>query len=288
MVRKIALVLAAAVVCVPGTATAAAEPLPVVMAALGDSISAGFNACGWYVKCTSRSWSAGDHPGVESHYLRLLALGQGIKGHNLNFAVPGSTSADLVVQAQKAVAARASYVTILIGAQDACVSSESRMTPVAAYRARVDRALAVLAPTGARVFVASIPDVKRLWRIGKDNVVARSFWALGHICPTMLADAASNAKKDQARRDRVRERVQDYNEQLEQACAAYGPGCRSDGGAVFAYPFTLDHISKWDFFHPNADGQRALAQTTFKHGFPWDPAPLTPDAATPDPQAVAP
>ncbi|GGL01672.1 lipoprotein [Sphaerisporangium melleum] len=287
MVGKIAFVLAAVVVCLPGTAApAAAEPVPPVMAALGDSISAGFNACGWYVSCTSRSWAAGDHPSVNSHYLRLLGYGQAVKGHNLNFAVPGSTSADLAAQARKAVAADAAYVTVLIGAQDACVSTEARMTPVPSFRDRIDRALAVLAPSGAKVFVASIPDVKRLWRIGKDNVVARSFWALGHICPAMLARAASSAKKDQARRDRVRERVQDYNEQLAQACAAYGPACRYDGGAVFAFPFTLDHVSKWDYFHPNADGQRALARVTFERGFTWDRAPLAPET-TPDPRALA-
>ncbi|GII60774.1 lipoprotein [Sphaerisporangium krabiense] len=277
MVAKIAFVVAAAVVWTPLTAAAAAaDPAPVVMAALGDSISAGFNACGWYVSCTSRSWSAGDDTGVNSHYLRLLALNPEIKGHGLNFAVPGSASADLVAQAQKAVAAKAGYVTILIGAQDACVDDEEKMTPVPVYRARVDRAFAVLATTGAKVFAASIPDVKRLWRLGKDNVVARSFWALGHICPSMLARASSDAKKDRARRERVRDRVRDYNAEMAAACAAYTPGCRSDGGAVFDYPFTLDHISRWDYFHPNADGQKALARATFKTGFPWDATvPLT-------------
>src|SRR4051812_36090963 len=114
-------VLAASLLLAPGTAHA--RTAPAVMAALGDSISAGFNACGWYVACTSRSWSAGDNPAVDSHYLRLLAIAPGIKGHNLNFAVPGSTSADLPGQARQAAARGAGYVTILIGAQDACVGS---------------------------------------------------------------------------------------------------------------------------------------------------------------------
>lgn len=276
MLRRIALSLAAVAVCLPGTAVAAAGQVPPVMAALGDSISAGFNACGWYAACAARSWSTGDEPGTGSHYLRLLAIGPNIKGHNLTLAVPGSTSADLPGQAQRAVAAGAGYVTILIGAQDACASGESRMTPVATYRAHLDQAFAVLARTGVKIFAASIPDIKRLWQIGRVNVLARSFWAIGHICPAMLAHSASNARKDQARRDRVRERVQDYNAEMARACAAYGPGCRSDGGAIFGYPFTLDHISKWDFFHPNADGQRALAQVTFRNGFPWEAAPLTP------------
>ncbi|WP_169952455.1 GDSL-type esterase/lipase family protein [Microbispora sp. H11081] len=265
MIKKITPVLVASVLLVP--AGAHARTTPAVMAALGDSISAGFNACGWYVACTSRSWSAGDFPSVNSHYLRLLASGSAIKGHNLNFAVPGSTSADLPGQARRAADAGASYVTVLIGAQDACVGSEKEMTPVGTFRRNIDAAFGVLRPAGARVFVASIPDVKRLWRVGKDNGWARLFWGVGRICQSMLANPTSTAKKDEARRDRVRGRVMDYNEQLRQACAKYGPDCHYDDGAVFAYPFTLKQVSTWDYFHPNADGQKALAKITFDPGF---------------------
>src|SRR4051794_4159020 len=117
MIKKIAPVVAALVLLGPGTALAQTRQItgPRVMAALGDSISAGFNACGWYVSCTSRSWSAGDNPSVNSHYLRLLGISPQLKGHNLNFAVPGSTSADLPGQARRAVEHKADYVTILIG-----------------------------------------------------------------------------------------------------------------------------------------------------------------------------
>ncbi|NUT39532.1 MAG: SGNH/GDSL hydrolase family protein [Thermoactinospora sp.] len=245
------------------------QPLPSapsVMAALGDSISAGFNACGWYVPCTSRSWAAGDDREVNSHSVRL-----GMREGNLNFAVPGATSADLGGQVRQAVDAGAGYVTVLIGAQDACVSSERKMTPVAVYRDRVARALWALkggAP-GVRVFVASIPDVRRLWQAGKDNVIARTFWAVGRICQAMLAEPTSTARADVERRARVRARVVAYNEVLADLCARFGPNCRFDGGAVFAYPYSLKHISKWDFFHPNAVGQKALAEVTYKKGFDW-------------------
>ncbi|MBE3013037.1 SGNH/GDSL hydrolase family protein [Microbispora sp. NEAU-D428] len=271
MIKKITPVLATAVLLVPTGAHA--RTTPAVMAALGDSISAGFNACGWYVACTSRSWSAGDSPSVNSHYLRLLAMGSAIKGHNLNFAVPGATSADLDGQARQAVQAGAGYVTVLIGAQDACVGSEKEMTPVSAFRRNIDQAFDVLRTSGARIYVASIPDVKRLWRVGKDNGWARLFWGIGHICQSMLANPKSTAKKDEARRDRVRERVMDYNEQLRQACESYGPACRYDGGAVFSYPFTLKQVSGWDYFHPNADGQKALAKITFDAGLFSDVEP---------------
>ncbi|NRQ35286.1 SGNH/GDSL hydrolase family protein, partial [Nonomuraea sp. NN258] len=252
-------------------ALAAAEPVPEVMAALGDSISTGFNACGFYVSCTSRSWAAGDHADVASHYLRLTRLGGSIKGHNLNFAVPGSTSADLMGQVRKAVAAKADYVTILIGAQDACVRAEKDMTPIEVYRRRMDAALSELRAQlpRARVFLASVPDLRRLWQVGRSNPVARTFWTTARICQTMLANPVSVKAADTARRDRVRARVQAYNRQAAEACARLGSMCRSDGGAVFSFPFTLQHVSKWDFFHPNELGQRVLAEQTFRRGFDW-------------------
>ncbi|MEV0389548.1 GDSL-type esterase/lipase family protein [Nonomuraea sp. NPDC050643] len=273
MIGRLGPVLAAVVVLsASGTAQAAqAQPVPEIMAALGDSISTGFNSCGWYVSCAARSWSAGDNGEVRSHYLRLSALSGTLQSHNLNYAVPGATSADLLGQVKKAVAAKADYVTILVGAQDACVRTEQAMTPVATYRRRMDAALAELragAP-GARVLIASIPDLRRLWQVGKDNPMARTFWTLGRICPTMLAKPSSTRRADTERRNRVRARVMAYNRAAAEACAAYGAGCRTDGGAVFRFPFTLGHVSKWDYFHPNIDGQRALAEQTFDHGFDW-------------------
>ncbi|TDD46668.1 SGNH/GDSL hydrolase family protein [Nonomuraea terrae] len=273
MIARLGPALAAvAVLSASGTAHAAtAQPVPEVMAALGDSISTGFNACGWYVSCTSRSWSAGDNADVRSHYLRLSKLSATLSKHNLNFAAPGSTSADLLGQVRKAVAAKADYVTILVGAQDACRSTEQAMTSVRTYRQRMDAALAELRAgmPRARVFVASIPDLRRLWQVGRKNPIARTFWTIGRVCPSMLADPISTKRADTERRDRVRARVMAYNRAAAQACAAYGPACRTDGGAIFDFPFTLDHVSKWDFFHPNSTGQRVLAEQTFKRGFSW-------------------
>ncbi|WP_343951731.1 SGNH/GDSL hydrolase family protein [Nonomuraea longicatena] len=243
-----------------------AEPGPRVMAALGDSISTGFNACGWYVSCLSRSWATGTDRDLDSHYLRL-----GMSGGNRNFAEPGATSADLRGQVDRAVTAGAGYVTILIGAQDVCTRTERAMTSVPVYRSRVEQALSALREglPQARVFVASIPDLRRLWVAGREHGLARAFWTLGRICQSMLADPASKARADVDRRARVRQRVVDFNAVLARACAAYGPRCRTDGGAVFSYPYTLAHISGWDYFHPNALGQKVLAEQTFKHGFDW-------------------
>jgi lysophospholipase L1-like esterase len=151
------------------------------------------------------------------------------------------------------------------------VRTEKEMTPVAVYRQRLDAALAELRAglPGARVFLASVPDLRRLWQVGRVSALARTFWTAGRICQTMLASPSSVKRADVDRRARVRARVVAYNAEAARACAAIGPLCRTDRGAVFSYPFKLTQVSKWDYFHPNTDGQRALAEQTFGRGFDW-------------------
>lgn len=252
-------------------AIAGAGSPPSSMAALGDSITRGFDACGYYVDCTYRSWSTGFESGLGSHYERIAAINPAIIGNEYNDAKTGATSADLGGQAATAVGQRVGYVTVLMGANDACTSSEATMTPVATYRSRVDAALAQLKSglPSVRVFLASIPDVYRLWQVEHTNWKALSVWAGADICQSLLANASSTSAADEARRQRVRTRVADFNTQLAQACAAYGSNCRFDGNAVFRYPFAASEVSEWDYFHPNVYGQRALAVTTYRAGFAW-------------------
>lgn len=272
--RRAALValLVLPLLAVPAAPAAAqAGPPPDSMASMGDSITRGFNACGFYVDCTSRSFSTGDSAAVDSHYLRIRAVNPDIAGRNHNHARSGATAADLPGQARSVVERDVDYVTILIGANDACADTEAGMTPVADFRRHVDEALTVLKQglPDARVLVISIPDLKRLWQVGRGNLLARLAWSLLDVCQSMLASPTSTAAADEARRDRVRQRVIDYNSELAAACAAYGPNCRFDGNAVFNYPFTLSQVSGWDYFHPNQTGQRVLADLSYRAGFGW-------------------
>jgi lysophospholipase L1-like esterase len=251
-------------------ATADAGPPPNSMAGLGDSIARGFDACGFFVDCTSRSWSTGDYGSVNSHYLRIRAVNPAIGGRNHNDARTGAVAADLAGQAQTAVSQGVQYVTVLIGANDACKDNESQMTPVSTFRGQVDVALDRLRaglPT-ARILVASIPDLERLWSVAKGDWRARTAWAVGGICQTMLRNPRSTAQADEDRRNRVRQRVIDFNNALRGSCARL-LYCRYDGGAVFNYPFTFGMLSGWDYFHPNTGGQAVLAQVTYTAGYGW-------------------
>ncbi|SEG14236.1 Lysophospholipase L1 [Thermomonospora echinospora] len=246
--------------------------VPYRMAALGDSITRGYNSCGWFFDCVRRSWATGSYGGIDSHYLRLRARNGALAAHNN--AVTGAKVAMLAGQADAAVSQRAEYVTILIGANDACTSTVAGMTSVAAYEARFRAGMQTLRDglPSARIFVSSIPDLRWLWRAGRDNRAARAAWSRLRVCQSMLTDPISTDIEDVERRRDVRRRVIAYNEVMGRVCAQ-DARCRFDDGAVFSHPFTLDQVSRWDYFHPNARGQATLARVTYAKSF-WSAAAL--------------
>ena len=246
-----------------------AKGYPSSMAALGDSITAGFGSCGAFLVCGRNSWSTGTADAVDSHYRRILAKNPKIKNKARNFARPGAEAAALPGQAAQAVDMKAQYVTILIGANDACASRPAGMTSVASFRRDVDRTLARLKKGLPRtsVLVAGIPDLYRLWELGHNDDRAVRAWKRLNTCPSMLADPRSTTESADQRRRQVRARISDYNDQLAQACAKYGKRCRWDDDA-HETGIGLDLVNQGDFFHPNVEGQAQLADVTFTPRFP--------------------
>jgi len=205
--------LLAATGCLP------TPPRPRVVAALGDSITRGFDSCGPLAECPQVSWATGTDPGVLSHLSRLAG---GARLAAYNDAITGAASADLFYEAQQAVRQRADYVIVLIGANDVCTDTERQMTPSAVFGSRVRAALTYLhdALPGVRIFVASVPDVHRLWQVASVVPKARMVWQVARVCQSMLANPLSRSTADIARRGRVQHRVADNNAALHQACVA--------------------------------------------------------------------
>ena len=254
---------------VPAFATSSV-PLPNSMASLGDSITEASTTCKALVLCPAESWSTGTDPAANSQYLRLLALNPNISGKNTNLAVPGAKVDALTAQAVAAVAAQVDYVTILVGANDACTSTQAGMTPVSTFHDDFAQAMTVL-ETGlpnAHIFVASIPDVYRLWQLESPNRAARTVWAAFGVCQSMLANPLSMKKAAVARRQAVLQREIDYNTQLQQQCALYA-NCVFDNNAVFNRRFSTADIGTIDYFHPSIPGQAAIAKGTWANGFGW-------------------
>ncbi|MDQ8701214.1 SGNH/GDSL hydrolase family protein [Streptomyces sp. LHD-70] len=235
---------------------------PKSLAAVGDSITRAFDACSVLSDCPESSWATGTDPEVRSLAVRLLGKEAAAK-RSWNFASSGARMADLPAQMEQAAAESPDLVTVLVGANDVCRASVDAMTPVAEFRADFAEALRTLRAERpkAQVYVASLPDLKRLWSQGRGSAMAKKVWSLG-ICPTMLGEPDAVDSRSTERRDSAYERVMAYNEALAEVCAK-DELCRYDGGAVFDYRFGTGQLSRWDFFHPGKSGQARLAELAF-------------------------
>jgi lysophospholipase L1-like esterase len=259
----ITLLAAGMIFGLPAPVSAAASPaLPDRMAALGDSITRAYDVCCSYGDHPGQSWSTGGawYDGIGSHYERIKRRNGAITGHAHNNAVTGAKMSSATSQASAAAAQHAAYVTVLLGANDLCTSSPSTMTSTAAFRTQLSQAMATLKRQlpRARIFVSSIPDIYQLWKVLHTNRVARTVWAAAGICPSMLGAARTEAERQQ-----VVAREVAFNQILADTCSQYGDRCRWDGGAAYNYKFSASQVSILDFFHPDLDGQAALASVSW-------------------------
>lgn len=236
---------------------------PESLAAVGDSITRGFDACSVLSDCPEVSWATGSSADVDSLAVRLLGETKAAE-RSWNYAVTGARMADLPGQMAQAATRRPELVTVMAGANDACRDTTDAMTSVADFRSQFEEAMRTLrgALPKAQVYVASVPDLKRLWSQGRTNPLGKQVWKLG-ICPSMLGDADALDSAATLRRDTVQKRVEDYNEVLKEVCAK-DRRCRFDGGAVYAYRFGTDQLSRWDWFHPSVNGQARLAEIAYR------------------------
>jgi lysophospholipase L1-like esterase len=236
---------------------------PASIAAVGDSITTGFDACTVLSDCPEASWATGSSPQVDSLAVRLLGRANAAE-RSWNYAVTGARMADLPGQMDRAVRRKPQLVTVMVGANDACRATPSAMTPVSAFRADFEDSLRSLrrALPKAQVFVASVPNLKRLWSQGRTSPMGKQVWQLG-ICPSMLGDPDALDSAAVLRRDTVQKRVEDYNKVLREVCAE-DKRCRYDGGAVYDYRFGTAQLSRWDYFHPSVNGQARLAEIAYR------------------------
>jgi lysophospholipase L1-like esterase len=302
-------------------APASAVAPPKVMVALGDSITRAFNSdgpgcpTGPSLDCAKNSWSTGTNPAVNSQFQRIEAIDPGRNPIAINDAVSGARAGtdrtttsgdpiDLVPQAQKAATQNPDYVTIEIGANDACRQTISDQTPTDTFSNHVETALNTLVTADPKVYIEllSIPDINQLYTIftspGADpNAVLRWSPLVFNVCQALLANAPSDAPADVARRAAFRQQVIAYNGALAEVCAEF-KRCLFDNYAVFNSTFTAADVatvtntgglnippfnaipiipvpgaipnSTADYFHPSLLGQASLAETSWNATFPMN------------------
>jgi lysophospholipase L1-like esterase len=257
------IVLTAVIIGGQRDAAAYTNGAPDTIGALGDSITQATNFDqSHFGSNLAYSWSTGENTAVQSLYYRILQGNPNINTKNFNYSVNGAKMTDLNGQAVNlnATPGGIELVTIEMGGNDVCTSSEATMTPVPTYRSQFQTAINTLT-TGfpnRRVFVVSIPDVYQLWAVLHTNQNARNFWAAFSICQSLLANPESMLPADVQRRANVRQRNIDFNTQLAEVCALY-PQCTFDNNAIFNGQITAADVSNLDYFHPSLQGQINLA-----------------------------
>ncbi|MEU4896682.1 SGNH/GDSL hydrolase family protein [Streptomyces sp. NPDC044780] len=246
----------------PGAKTVVWNTRPSSIASLGDSITRGFDACSVLSDCPEVSWSTGTD--VRSLAQRLLPTATARAGTNTwNFAKTGAVVADLPGQIEAAAAHKPKLITVMIGANDACRDSVDDMTSTEQFRTTFTSALTRLRRDlpKTQVYVASVPNLMRLWSEGRKNIFGKQIWKLG-ICPSMLKDSDAVDAASNERRQRVADQVTAYNKVLKDVCGR-DVLCRYDP-AVHEYRFTSAELSKWDWFHPSKRGQQQLADMAYR------------------------
>jgi lysophospholipase L1-like esterase len=252
---------AAALMTAVGASSASAA-FPTKVSSMGDSITRAFQTGGFpFTDAPENSWSTGTKASVKSVFSR-------IKEHNssasaTNRAVSGAKVGGLNEQASKVVSDKAEFVTILIGANDACASTP---TSQSSFQSNFQTTINTLHSglPNARIYVASIPNIFHLWEIFHTNKTATSSWERTKECPGVMTEPTSEGTAAKNRRAATLAAEEGYNATMKSICAATAK-CQYDEGALFNASFVPSEVSTNDFFHPSIAGQTKLAAIAWEH-----------------------
>jgi hypothetical protein len=239
---------------------------PSSIAVLGHSGSTGEDSdpAQPHVEIRTNSWATGTNPRVDSVYERILARNPAIHGHNSNLAHAGATVDDLLGQAQEAVALQPQPELVLVQIMDNDMVCPAASSDYASFRARLVKALGVLADglRRSRIFVVSqFGRPANEWQTFS-RTQRRQFGGTGpcdylntqgRVVPTKLA--------------RLTRIIRGYEAQLKAGCARVSR-CTYDDGAFARQPHRRAYASE-DLNHFTVAGHTkaaAVAWAALQHG----------------------
>ncbi len=237
-----------------------------VMAAIGDSITTGFNAKN-PLDNKSLSWSTGytTTERVQSHYKRAQNVFDG-EVYQLNMAKAGARSDAIEAQMEnvaKSLKGRElDYLTVMIGANDVCSWPADHGENLHQFDTRVrntlDRALAL--NPDIKITLVPVPDMLRLYELGKATAACSARWKIFNICAPLLQN------HDADERAAFGQRVIDLNDSLAQIASEYSQSVHY-AADVATFSFEKEDISGYDCFHPSWRGQDKIAEKSWLGGW---------------------
>lgn len=237
--------------------TLAAEATPFVIGALGDSITAGFDAQR-IGDNRELSWAAGSSKLVKSHARRLgELLGRPVDA--FNESVAGAMAADIDEQVSRLLPHKPDYVTLAIGANDVCTWTSDFQPDLQAFEKdlRTELTRLVKALPNVKIMLAPIPDVYNLWTVASKHSGCQTKWDLIGMCSPLLSSDASAAD-----RAAFVTRWEAANAAITSVANEFSENVRHDP-RVSDTKFSWEHVSTIDCFHPSVAGQNLLAEVTW-------------------------
>jgi lysophospholipase L1-like esterase len=229
--------------------------IPVLkMAALGDSISRGFDITAIAQDDLSDNWTTGT--GLPNSVANRLsaAVAPNYQVAVNNYAISGETvlgSASLFASQAGLVSSHGNdVVTVEIGANDVCNGLVAG-TGATALRDHMISVLNLLVSSPhppTVIALVSIPHIYSLTQIPalSSSAICQAAWQL--LCPNLqIGQSAFEAQWMAA------------NQALQDAAALVGGPVIYDGGTISATNFALADVSSIDCFHPSVAGQAKIA-----------------------------
>jgi lysophospholipase L1-like esterase len=262
---------------------------PTRIHSIGDSITTAFDS-NFILENPSESWVNGffgffqqlfGFENVKSHNQRADAA-FGVTS-NVNGSVNGADMNDMDVQAVSALGSTPFYVTVGLGGNDICQDSASQVPAPLDYILDYIDGVFVLDPgiwgqpggltPGATIYTVSVPDIKQLYDVGKDQTGLFGFdceaiWTttlIGFPCGSMLSPL--NTEQDRLALQAVNLRYNLFLRAVTNAVNNASPNVYWEFTmALWNLQIQGDDISSIDCFHPSSDGQRKASAVTWANG----------------------
>jgi lysophospholipase L1-like esterase len=224
---------------------------------LGDSISTGYDANGSLLSFGMQpyySYGVGWNTTVFSIWKRLEAIygPNSVTPHLM--AVPGDTASDLVWQSLYAVQNHSGLVSLLIGGNDACSSTNSNPTPTPVWNfsQSLNRTFTILRdnlPPSTVITLGNVVNVSQLGSLFAGNLQAELVYS--QTCPILNDVIGGNTTAA----NQLSYMISAYNKVEEQIDKVYNV----IPWDINSFAFTSNDVNTLDYFHPSVTGQGLLA-----------------------------
>lgn len=234
-----------------------------IMGSIGDSITTAMNSNGWGER-KPYNWSTGTtkNKAIRSHFHKIKKITQK-EVTPYNSATSGATSNDIAPQIDELLPKKPDYVTIMIGANDACSWAEDSEEQLDKYEDNVSSAIERLISNNSqiKILLVPIPNMYHLWETAHNEGNCQLRWNFLNICPNLLS-----SKRTEKERQEFQQRVYKANDRLEKIALANVQHVKFDR-SIADFLFENKHISKRDCFHPSLSGQNIISSLTWKRGW---------------------